>query len=227
MPGRRVRFSPTNSFHSPPFGPPSLMGPSPPSSASSLGPLTPPALPYRGSAGPESHLPRNPHTEWSAPNGQAHNLIALSSTPLLRYDISLHPSLISSPFPGISAAGYFEPAVYPPQHAIKLVTPHLPWTISVAASNAKYVTVSDVLNEIYRTLRVTAMPGEFEDLRTDKLKRRVRASYTHRCEHLRGYRGYTQEKVEGVKRVDFLTGYTMFQGIAPTELPDVWQLTIS
>ncbi|KAJ6534139.1 hypothetical protein B0H19DRAFT_900809, partial [Mycena capillaripes] len=148
-----------------------------------------------------------------------HPLITLSSTPLLRYDISLHPSLISSNYPGLSSAGFLEPAVYPPQPtSISLVTPHLPWTIIVPAStsNATYVTVADVLNAIYQTLRANATSAEYEALRTDKLMRRVAHSYTQRCERLRGQRGYAQEKNEGLKRVDFLMGYTHFQGIAPT-----------
>ncbi|KAJ7838830.1 hypothetical protein B0H13DRAFT_2677359 [Mycena leptocephala] len=95
------------------------------------------------------------------------------------------PTLISSHYPGLSSAGFREPAVYPPQPTISLT--HL----------------ADVLNTIYHTLRVNATSAEFQTLRTDKLKRRVSAAYTLRCQRLRGHRAYAQEKVEGVKRVDF------------------------
>ncbi|KAJ7863063.1 hypothetical protein B0H14DRAFT_2739153 [Mycena olivaceomarginata] len=109
-----------------------------------------------------------------------------------------------------------------------LVTPHLPWNIPVPASNRRYVSVGDILSAIYRTLRVNATPAEFNALGTEKLMRRASTACTRRCERLRGHSGYSQEKREGVKRVDFLMGYTTFQGIAPTSgAPDVWQLTIS
>jgi hypothetical protein len=137
------------------------------------------------------------------------------------------PTLISSHYPGLSSAGFREPAVYPPQPTISLTTPYLPWSIAVPASNGEYVTVADVLNTIYHTLRVNATSAEFQTLRTDQLKHRVSAAYTLRCQRLRGHRSYAQEKVEGVKRVDFLMGYTKFQGIAPTAVPDVWQIVIS
>ncbi|KAJ7230921.1 hypothetical protein B0H12DRAFT_1147214 [Mycena haematopus] len=206
---RHVRFSTTNSFHSAP--------PTASSSASSFGPMTPPQLPHVGwSMGPKPSIAR------------AHNLLALSPAPLLDFDVSFHPSTITTHLPALSPAGFLEPAVHPPQAAITLVTPHLPWAICVPASNATYVTVADVLNTIYRTLREGATPGEFEALRTDKLMRRVSGAYTRRCERLRGHRAYEQEKREGVKRVDFLMGYHRFRGIAPKEgAPDVWQLTIS
>ncbi|KAF7334971.1 hypothetical protein MVEN_02247100 [Mycena venus] len=136
--------------------------------------------------------------------------------------------MITTHIPGLSSAGFLEPAVYPAQTGITLVTPHLPWQISVPASNAKYVTVADVLNTIYRTLRMNATPGEFEALRKDKLMQRVSGAYTQRCKRLRGHRGYEQERKEGIKRVDFLIGYHQFQGIVPTDgALDVWQLTIS
>jgi len=185
-------------------------------------------MPHVGSMGPAPFMQQEHYMNPPPANGRAHNLVALTAAPLLRFDVSLHPSMITTQFPGLSSAGFLEPAVYPPQTVITLVTPHLPWAISVPASNAKYVTVADVLNTIYRTLRVNAEPGEFEALRTDKLMRKVSSGYTRRCERLRGHRGYEQEKIEGIKRVDFLMGYHQFQGIAPTDgAADVWQLTIS
>ncbi|KAJ7891788.1 hypothetical protein B0H13DRAFT_1600953, partial [Mycena leptocephala] len=115
-----------------------------------------------------------------------------------------------------------EPAVYPPRLALSLVTQHLPWAIPVPASNRRYLSVGDVLAAIYHTLRVNATPAEFNALGTGKLMRRASTAYMHMR------RGYSQEKREGVKRVDFLMGYTTFQGIAPTGgAPDLWQVTIS
>ncbi|KAJ7459330.1 hypothetical protein FB451DRAFT_1272522 [Mycena latifolia] len=225
MPGRHVRFSSENIFHSPP--PPPLMSPSSSSSTSSYGPLTPPPLPYAGLPGPTPFVPPSAYTKSSAGKGRAHSLIAQSSTPLLNYDISLHPSSISTHYMGVSSAGLVEPAVYPPQPAISLATPYLPWAIGVVASNRRYVTVSDVLNSVYHALRANVTPAEFNALDTQKLMRRAAAAYTKRCERLRGHRGYAEEKMQGVKRIDFLMGHTKFQGISPgVGAPGMWQIHI-
>ncbi|KAJ6568647.1 hypothetical protein B0H19DRAFT_1133725 [Mycena capillaripes] len=113
---------------------------------------------------------------------------------------------------GVSSAGFSEPA-------------HLPWAIVVLASNGLFVSVADVLNTVYLALRVSITPAEFNALGTQRLMRRASAAYRRRYERLRGHRGYRDEKRGGVKRVDFLMGYTKFQGISPTTRGrDVWQL---
>ncbi|KAJ7231160.1 hypothetical protein B0H12DRAFT_981555, partial [Mycena haematopus] len=129
----------------------------------------------------------------------------------------------------LSSAGFLEPAVYPPQLALTLVTPHLPWSIVVPASNRRFVTVGDVLSAVYGALRVNVTSSEFNALGTATLKRQVSVAYQRRYERLRGHRGYTEEKKQGVKRVDFLIGFTKFQGISPTatsQSQNVWQLNI-
>jgi hypothetical protein len=218
------------------------MSPSSLSSGSSLGPLTPPDLPYASLPGPTPFRRRRAYTDSSSGKARAHQLLALSDTPPLNFDITLHPSTISGHYMNLSSAGLLEPAVYPPQATISLATPHIPWTIPVIASNGRYVTVSDLLNSVYRELRVNATPAEFNML-GQKLMRRASAAYTRRCERLRGHRGYAAEKSQGmyallrrgwlvtlssgVKRVDFLMGYHKFQGISPGACgPDVWQIHI-
>jgi hypothetical protein len=146
---------------------------------------------------------------------------------LLNYDISVHPSAITTHFRGLSSAGFLESAVYPPQLTISIVTPHLPWSIAVAASNGRYVTVSDVLNALYRSLRTNVTSAEFHALGTQKLMRRATEAYTQRYMRLRGHRGYAEEKQQGVKRVDFLMGCTKFRGLSATGAADVWRLHVS
>lgn len=211
MPGRHVRFATENTFHSP----------------SSSGPFTPPSLPYVNLPGPTPFAPRRSYTDSSASRPRAHNLVALSDSPLISYDISLHPSSISTHYRGLSSRGLLEPAVYPPQLTMSIITPHLPWSISVAASNSRYVTVSDVLTALYRSLRANVTPGEFHALGTHKLMRRATAAYQHRYSRLKGHRGYEEEKAGGVKRVDFLMGCTSFRGLSPAGAPDVWRLHVS
>ncbi|KAJ7744738.1 hypothetical protein DFH07DRAFT_834235 [Mycena maculata] len=224
MPGRQVRFASANTFFSPPTP---LMSTRSTSSSSSFGPFTPPTA-YAPLPGPTPYAPRRSYTDPYAVRGRAHDLLAFSNTPLLNYDISLHPSSISTPFMGLSAAGLLEPAVYPARPVISVTTPHLPWIIPVSASNGRYVTVSDVLNSVYHTLRINITPAEFNALGTEKLMRRVSMAYTQRYSRLQGHSGYREEKRQGVKRVDFLMGCTKFVGISPVPgVPDAWHLHIS
>ncbi|KAJ7858231.1 hypothetical protein B0H14DRAFT_2351789, partial [Mycena olivaceomarginata] len=184
---------------------------------------TPPPLPYVGLPTPSQRRAHSRDCAQSLQQAQANNLIAPAAPPLLIYDMSLPPSTLSMRLPQLFSARLFEPAVYPPLPLISLVTSRLPWALAVPATNGKYVSVSDVLSVLYRALRVGATLGEFAALRTEELMRRVTAAYLRRCECLGGHShsGYAREQAEGVKRVDFLLGYTTFCGIAE---PGVWQL---
>ncbi|KAJ6508174.1 hypothetical protein C8R45DRAFT_1167798 [Mycena sanguinolenta] len=202
MPQRRVRFSGTSTV----LSIPALVFDSAPSSpASSCGPPTPPPIPDSNFPFPPSSSTRGT-SYWETQlqtKTRANDLIALAAPP---------------------------PAVYPPLPTISLVTPHLPWALTIPpATNATYVTVLDVLTAIYRALRVNATANDFAALRTEELMGRVTAAYTQRYRRLRRYNtGYALEKAEGLKRVDFLLGYTQFCGIAPTAgQPDVWELRTS
>jgi hypothetical protein len=117
---------------------------------------------------------------------------------------------------GVSSAGFLEPAVYPPEISLTLVTHHLPWAIVVPASNGRFVTVSDILSSVHRALQVSVTQSEFSALGSQKLMHQASVAYRRRCERLRGHRGFMEEKRKGVKRVDFLMGYTKFQGLSPT-----------
>ncbi|KAJ7838098.1 hypothetical protein B0H14DRAFT_2790072 [Mycena olivaceomarginata] len=209
MPGRHVRFSAENAFYSPS---PQLSR-STSSATSSSGPFTPPTLPYASLPGPTPYKPHRSYTDVSASTARAHNLVAFADSPLLNFDLTVHPSAITTHFQGVASAGFLEPAVYPPQRTISITTPHLPWTIT--ASNGRFITVSDALNELYRLLR------------TNKLARRVTEAYTHRYMRFLGHHGYAEEKKQGVKRVDFLMGCTKFQGLSPTGAADVWRVHVS
>ncbi|KAF7366144.1 hypothetical protein MVEN_00491300 [Mycena venus] len=224
MPQRHVRFSSTSTIHSLP----PLVRSSSSSSSASSGPSTPPPPSYAGLPAPAPFTRRGSYSDPSSRTGQANDLIVFSPTPPLIYDITLNPSTISTHITRLPSARFLEPAVYPPRPLISLVTPHLPWALAVPATNGKYVTVSDVLTAIYHALRVNVTAGEFAALRTKDLMRRVTAAYVRRYERLWGHSGYKPEKAEGVKRVDFLLGYTTFCGIAPaTGQSDVWQLKTS
>jgi hypothetical protein len=118
--------------------------------------------------------------------------------------------------------------VYPPEFSLTLVTQHLPWAIVIPASNGRCVTVSDVLNSLHLALHVSVTQLEFSALGSQKLMHQVSEAYRRRCERLPRHCGYMEEKRQGVKRVDFLLGYTKFHGISPTSrVSDMWQLNLS
>ncbi|KAJ7082625.1 hypothetical protein B0H15DRAFT_803086 [Mycena belliarum] len=164
----------------------------------------------------------------SAARPCAHPLLALSTTPVLDYDLTLPPTTLSANFPGLSSAGLLEPAVYPPHAALTLATSHLPWAVGVIPADARRgITVADVLAALYAALRANVTSAEFSALGTQRHMRRAVAAYRRRCERLRGRRAYEEEKAQGMKRVDFLMGCTKFCGIAPRiGAPGVWTIHI-
>jgi hypothetical protein len=74
---------------------------------------------------------------------------------------------------------------------------------------------------------INVTPAEFYAL-GEAQKHQVSAAYKWRYGRLRGYRGYAFENGQGVKRVDFLMGYTKCRGISSTAgASDVWEVNIS
>ncbi|KAJ7644890.1 hypothetical protein FB45DRAFT_825022 [Roridomyces roridus] len=223
MPGKHVRFSTQNTVYPPVPG----LSHSVLTDNSSSGLYTPPSY-YNVLPGPTHNAPRRSYTDPQAGKARAHNLLAYRSAPLITYDLTLPPSAISTHYHGLSSAGMSEPAVYPPQSTLTITTPHLPWSVVVAASNnRRYVTVADVLSALYHGLRTNITSAEFASLGSEKLMRRVTAAYTARYTRLKGHRGYEHEKASGVKRVDYLMGCTELRGLTPTSRVGVWRLHVA
>jgi hypothetical protein len=81
---------------------------------------------------------------------------------------------------GVSSAGFLEPAVYPPEICLTLVTHHLPWAIVIPASNGQFVTISDILNSVHRALHVSVTQLEFSALSSQKFMHQASVAY-RRC----------------------------------------------
>ncbi|KAJ7622185.1 hypothetical protein FB45DRAFT_927184 [Roridomyces roridus] len=220
MPGKHVRFSTQNIFHSPV---PDLSHSVHSDDDSSSGPYTPPS--YHNALPP--YAPRRSYTD--STHAKLHPLLAYSSHPMLTYDLSLHPSSLATTHHGLSSARMSEPAVYPSQSTITISTPHLPWSFTISASSRTlgYVTVADVLAALYSGLRTNITGVEFQSLGNEKLMRRVTAAYTARYNRLKGHRGYGHEKASGVKRIDYLMGCTQLKGLTPTSTSGVWRLHVA
>jgi hypothetical protein len=230
MPGKKVRFSRTSTVHAPPTPPtPALSLGGSLSPLSSSGPLTPPSF-AMGLPGPTPYaVPYSGKTKSTAPrSARLHTVLQYSHSPILNWDLTLHPSTISTHFQGLSRQALAEPATSPPLGKLSLRSPHLPWVIKVTASRDNFVNVGDVLDTIYRTLRVNVASQEFHALPSMKDARRVTAAYEQRYRRIRISKEHDSEKNGGVKRVDFLMGHTTFTGLSPTTHgPDVWALNTS
>ncbi|KAJ7084532.1 hypothetical protein B0H15DRAFT_910811 [Mycena belliarum] len=241
MTGKHVRFSTENTFHPPPPPLPPLPPLPPFSSSSHSSTSSPTTSPI------QQHAPRRPRSSThSAPaRARAHKLLAHTAAPILVYDLAQHPSTmtlsLTTPRPGLGRVALLEPAVSPPQPAITIVSPHLPWALTVAASSSSahgYVTVADLLGALHRALRAGITPTEFHALGTRALMRRVAGAYEARCRRGRGSgsrngsgygSGYEaeEERRGGVRRVDFLMGCTAFRGLSRTARAGVWHLHVA
>ncbi|KAG5633472.1 hypothetical protein DXG03_007308, partial [Asterophora parasitica] len=149
MPGKHVRFSSVATVHSPPTPALSFSTFSPASSSSA--PLTPPSYSLPGPS-PYMVPPRSQAQRMASV--RIHAFLQSSSSPALNFDLTLPPSTITFHHKGISLREFSEPATSPPLPVLTIIIPHLPWTATVRPSHrdGAFVTVSDVLEEIYRKL---------------------------------------------------------------------------
>lgn len=215
MPGKHVHFS-VDPFSATP-SPPWFVKPLPVSSE----PITPPPLSFIGSPYACSPLPSIPAT--------IHPLLAVSNTPSLIYDMSRHISSLRPSHPSLSPHRLAEPATEPPLPSLTIVCPHLPWRINVKARQQNgYITVADVMDGLYRALRLNSTEAEFKLLPSHDMKHRVNEAYKQRYRRASDVTEYEHEKAQGLRRVDFLGGKNTFMGLSSTgEGAGVWQLNVS
>ncbi|KIY61200.1 hypothetical protein CYLTODRAFT_427642 [Cylindrobasidium torrendii FP15055 ss-10] len=195
--------------------------PSPASSISSLpsstGPITPPdavqPLPSIGS--------------YTTKNPTLHPLLVVSQPRAVLFDMTQHPSHVTTPYPALSARRGLltESAVTPPARQMVISCPELPWRITVRATNGAYVTVSDVLGEIYENLRRNIRREEFYALRSRE-QERVTEAYQRRYRRIRDVKQREIEKQGGSKRIDFLKGAVWFSGMEKTAAEDEWMMFV-
>jgi len=106
---------------------------------------------------------------------------------------------------------------------------HLPWTIRVVPMRkpGTYVTIADVLDAIFHTLRLTATEGEYRKIPSQEMQQRVDVAYRRRYKRLQDAGEYEREKGRGVRRIDFLVENNIFAGLSSTGRgPDVWELNV-
>ncbi|KAF8810780.1 hypothetical protein BYT27DRAFT_7221842 [Phlegmacium glaucopus] len=121
-----------------------------------------------------------------------------------------------------------EQATTPPLPLLYITSIHLPWIIKVRASNGIYVTLGDVFDSTYRSLRKNISASEFNSLPHQEDQKRATRAYKERYRRLRSTSSRDEEKQGGMKRIDFLMGHTNFHGISKAgRRPDEWRLNVS
>lgn len=123
-----------------------------------------------------------------------------------------------------------EPATQPPLQSLTVICPDLLlWDIPVKSSSIyvnAFVTVEDVLTAIYSNLRTPVNTIEYEKRCPDK-DAVCRAFYA-RANRIRDPVRQQEEIGKGVKRVDFLKGFTTFNGLSVSPHgDDIWELNVS
>jgi hypothetical protein len=220
-------------------------------------PLTPPVVP---------HVPRTPSPTYSPGSSlsspspstppstiyypfltpttlnaiRAHPVIAYNnSIPHLSFDVSMPPSVLSTPSsslsgnqrvgvpshinqPNLATIGFDpavlnDPATYPPLPSITLVSDLLPWSIHVEASQTypvPVVTIFDVLQTLYITLRIPIVPCEWTCL-PSPTQLLISVAFYRRLDGITDYNTRESQRRKGVRRIDFLTGRTRLLGLTP------------
>lgn len=149
-------------------------------------------------------------------------------SPMLEYDVSRPPSTIKPNVATIPPHVLNEPATNPPIPSMLIRCPHLPWAITILPTSTKHVTVRDVFEGIYRSLRLAALQTEFQCLPSAQAKHSVNTAYILRYKRIDDSEARQLEKSKGLKRVDFLGDRTLYTGLSSTmEGPHVWLLTMS
>jgi hypothetical protein len=223
---------------------------SPASTVSSLspspGPSTPPPLPdvafsspsHSPSHAPISAFPSPPHPRVYTPSPipQAHALPYIPPAPLtpsvylhtslapptLQYDVRYHHTQYNLQ---ISPAVLAEPATSPPRQSLYLRVAGLPWKCSVRpdptlSPGGAVVTVQDVLVCLYYYLRTQVKADEYNAMGKAR-KTEIFQTFERRVGHDPVQRG------KGLRRVDFLGGHVMAQGLARAQSKEeVWEVVL-
>jgi hypothetical protein len=214
MPVKHVTFSDNNRLYSP--MPPT---PSPTFSDMSLpstgGPRTPPS-PRR------SLLP--------LPSGRVEINRSLGfhpQSPKLLFDLSVSWEAVTtntSPPVRLSKAALLEPATNPPTPYLQVRCATLPWAIEIVCKTTTFVTILDILAQLYTSLRLTVSEKEF-NMESLESQREISAAFRQRV--TRDPWTAAVEEKKGLKRIDFLKGHNRFMGLSSTKLgPDMWALNV-
>jgi hypothetical protein len=111
-----------------------------------------------------------------------------------------------------------QPTTHPPTAYMRLYHTRLPWYIEVMPSgNGSYITLGDLFTAICQTLAMRIRSEEYYNGELDNEDRQaLKEAWDERCRN-------EEERRDGVKRVDFLRGKYMFEGLTRGK-NGMWQL---
>jgi hypothetical protein len=178
--------------------------------------LTSPPLNHAGS--PYARVPLPPLHDGSHTVLSIHPILRFSLRPAMTFDLILHPSTITTlpehqPLPHTTLS---EPATNPPSACLNITSPFLPWFITVLPSSHapnRFVTVSDVLITLHRSLGFTVMTDEYQSL-SSEVRYQVNATFHRRVNAISDWRLRESERRVGARRIDFLMGRNHFIGLS-------------
>ncbi|KAI0695702.1 hypothetical protein BC835DRAFT_1272925 [Cytidiella melzeri] len=215
MATKRVHFAPEPArTPSPCFSSSSFDSPTPKTPPS----LPPQSLPHQSPYGYSKQFPPSPSGILVNPLVASPSHAGASQRPFV-WDLRDRPSEISShsaydPAYPIPAASLSLAATTPPAHRLEIRCTYLPWKITVTPSqrfNNIYVTVGDIMSELYNCLRLQISQEEFNMAcgGNPEYKHQIEAAYDRRVARSRSPR---EEKMKGIRRVDLLGDFTVFAG---------------
>jgi hypothetical protein len=195
-------------------------------------PRSPPPLKHEGSPYARSALPAVPEDHPTA-TLRIQRVLSFALKPKISFDLSHHPSTITT-LPGhrqISLFALSELATTPPLPSMTIVSPDLPWSITVVPPSPhkanQFVTVSDVLVALHRTLGLAVTITELRNLPSADAVSRVIAAYERRVKEIADNKSREAMRRKGVKRVDFLMEHRRFLGLSRMGRdPDVFALNV-
>ncbi|OAX35731.1 hypothetical protein K503DRAFT_696449 [Rhizopogon vinicolor AM-OR11-026] len=153
----------------------------------------------------------------------------LNLAPILQYDrgyppviLDLRRSVSLLVFRGLDrhvfASDLMQPTTDPPTAFMRLYHTRLPWYIDVVPSvNGSYVMLGDLFTAICQAL-ARRIRGEeyYNDVLDHEDREALRLAWDERCRS-------QEERMDGVKRVDFLRGKYIFEGLTRGK-HGMWQL---
>ena len=100
-------------------------------------------------------------------------------------------------------------ATHPPVKVMKIVTPGLPWSITVepTATSSPFVTVLDVLHALYTSLHKPIKQAEFDAV-SQSYRDLISKAWHYRLDTIPYPSDVKAERARGVRRMDFLLGKT-------------------
>lgn len=185
--------------------------------------------------GPKLELPDENEPAFRVPlrlhentNAGADLFLTASNSAVIVYDLKKPPTSIGFPMNHVPLHFWDQPVAQPLRSSISIVCLRLPWRITIHSSSKPYVTVMDVLDGLYYSLRTPVTAAEFALLEAGEARMRVTDAFISRFQSISDPERQALEKAGGLKRVDFLQNYNIFDGIVgPKDGEDSWTLMVS